>query len=112
MRSLLVILWGAGFLQILIALANLILPKKSNYRVSLSRVEPVIRQVFVVHSAYIVGVLLLFAGITPGFASDLASGKGWGDSRPSRCVCSGGAWRRSNFLIMTGDSSSESIREC
>ena|SRR5258708_4441338 len=32
MRSLLVILWGAGFLQILIALANLTLPKKLTCR--------------------------------------------------------------------------------
>jgi hypothetical protein len=54
------------FQQILIALANLILPKKLNYRANLSRVEPVIREVLVVHSAYIVGVLLLFAAITLG----------------------------------------------
>lgn len=78
MSPLLVILWAAGFLQILIAVGNLILPKKLNYRVNLERVDPAIRQVFIVHSVYIVGVLLLFAAITIGFASDLASGKGLG----------------------------------
>jgi hypothetical protein len=41
-------------------------------------VSPIIRQIFVVHSVYIVGVLLLFAALTLGFASDLASGKGLG----------------------------------
>lgn len=78
MRSLQVVLWVAGFLQILIALANLIIPKKLDYHSNLVRVTPVIRQIFIVHSAYIVGVLLLFAAISIGFTSDLAGGKGLG----------------------------------
>jgi hypothetical protein len=49
-----------------------------NYRDNLSKVTPIIRQIFVVHSVYIVGVVLLFAAVTFGFAGELASGRGLG----------------------------------
>jgi len=78
MRTLFLFLWLAGFVQVAIAFANVFLPKKLNYRDNLSRVSPIIRQVFVVHSVYIVGVVLLFAGVTFGFAGELASGHGLG----------------------------------
>ena len=78
MRTLLQLLWIAGFVQVVIASANLFLPAKLHYRENLSRVSPIIRQVFVVHSAYVVGVVLLFAAVTFGFAGDLASGRGLG----------------------------------
>jgi hypothetical protein len=78
MRTLFLFLWLAGFVQVAIAFANVFLPKKLNYRDNLSRVSPIIRQVFVVHSVYIVGVVLLFAAVTFGFAPELASGHGLG----------------------------------
>lgn len=78
MRRLLQFLWLAGLVQVAIAFANVFLPKKLNYRENLSRVSPIIRQIFVVHSVYIVGVVLLFAAVTFGFAGDLASGHGLG----------------------------------
>lgn len=78
MRVLLLLLWIAGFVQLAIASANVLLPAKLNYRENLSRVSPIIRQIFVVHSLYIVGVVLLFAAVTFGFAGDLASGHGLG----------------------------------
>jgi hypothetical protein len=78
MRTLFLFLWLAGFVQVAIAFANVLLPKKLNYRDNLSRVAPIIRQVFVVHSVYIVGVVLLFAAVTFGFAGELASGHGLG----------------------------------
>lgn len=78
MRSILVFLWLAGFVQVAIATANLFIPKKLNYQENLSRVAPIIRQIFVVHSVYIVGVVLLFAAVTFGFAAELASGRGLG----------------------------------
>jgi hypothetical protein len=78
MRSVLLFLWLAGFVQIAIATANVFIPKKLNYRENLSRVAPIIRQIFVVHSVYIVGVVLLFAALTFGFAAELASGRGLG----------------------------------
>src|SRR5580698_6161448 len=78
MNALLTILWLAALVQILIAATNFYLPRKLKYRENLERVAPIIRQIFVVHSVYIVGVLLLFAALTFGFASELASGKGLG----------------------------------
>ncbi|HEX8835676.1 MAG TPA: hypothetical protein VF748_01970 [Candidatus Acidoferrum sp.] len=78
MRAPLLLLWIAGFVQLAIASANLFLPAKLNYRENLSRVSPIIRQIFVVHSVYIVGVVLLFAAVTFGFTDDLASGRGLG----------------------------------
>ena len=78
MRVLLLLLWLAGFVQVAIATANLFLPAKLNYRENLLRVSPIIRQIFVVHSVYIVGVVLLFAAVTFGFAGELASGRGLG----------------------------------
>src|ERR1700732_4857199 len=78
MKVLLLLLWLAGLLQIAIASANLFLPRRLKYRENLERVAPIIRQIFVVHSVYVVGVLLLFAVLTLGFASELASGHGLG----------------------------------
>jgi hypothetical protein len=78
MRAILLFLWLAGFVQIAIASANLFIPKKLNYQENLMRVAPIIRQIFVVHSVYIVGVVLLFAAVTFGFATELASGLGLG----------------------------------
>jgi hypothetical protein len=78
MNALLQLLWLAGFVQIAIASANFFLPRKLKYRENLERVAPIIRQVFVVHSVYIVGVLLLFAALTLGFAPEMASGHGLG----------------------------------
>jgi hypothetical protein len=78
MRVLLQLLWLAGLVQVAIASANFFLPAKLNYKENLSRVSPIIRQIFVVHSVYIVGVVLLFAVVTFGFAGELASGHGLG----------------------------------
>ena len=57
MPALLLFLWLAGFVQVAIACANLLLPAKLNYRENLSRV---------------------FAAVTFGFAGELASGRGLG----------------------------------
>lgn len=78
MRAVTFALWIAGVVELAIAFANFALPRKLRYHESLSRVTPMIRQIFVVHSGYIVGVVLLFAVVTFGFAGDLASGRGLG----------------------------------
>jgi len=78
MPRLLELLRLAGLVQVAIAFTNLYLPAKLKYRENLSRVAPIIRQIFVVHSVYIVGVVLLFAAVTFGFAGELASGHGLG----------------------------------
>ena len=78
MPTLVLLLWVAGFVQIGISAANLYLSRKLRYQENLERVAPIIRQVFFVHSAYVVGVVLLFAGISFGFAGELTSGHGLG----------------------------------
>lgn len=78
MPRILQLLWLAGFVQVAIASANLFLPRKLKYSENLSRVSPIIRQIFVVHSVYIVGVVLLFAVVSFAFAGELASGHGLG----------------------------------
>ncbi|HKQ87005.1 MAG TPA: hypothetical protein VJS43_09560 [Candidatus Acidoferrales bacterium] len=78
MSTITLLLWIAGAVQLVIAFANLILPGKLKYRENLARVTPIVRQIFVVHSAYIVSTVVLFAAITFGFASELASGRGLG----------------------------------
>lgn len=76
MRAVTLALWVAGVLEVAIALANFVLPRKLKYQENLSRVTPMVRQIFVVHSGYTVGVVLLFAVMTFGFTADLASGRG------------------------------------
>ena len=78
MRTLVVALEIAGLVQLAIALGNLFLPKKLKYGENLSRVAPIIRQIFVVHAGYIVGIVQLFAAVSLGFATELASGRGLG----------------------------------
>ena len=78
MSTLIAALWIAGFVQLAIALANFVLPRKLNYRDNLSRLAPMVRQIFIVHSGYIVGAVVLFAAISLGFAPELAGGRGLG----------------------------------
>jgi len=68
----------AGCIQLAIVLANVYLPGKLRYRENLARVAPIVRQVFFTHAFYVAGVVLLFAGVTFGFAPELASGHGLG----------------------------------
>jgi hypothetical protein len=78
MPILITALWIAGFVQLAIALANFVLPRKLNYRENLARVAPMVRQIFIVHSGYIACSVVLFAAITFGFAPELAGGRGLG----------------------------------
>ena len=72
MNSIILHLQVAGFVQLAIAAANFVLPRKLRYRENLSRVDPIIRQVFVVHSVYIVFVLMAFAALCLLYAPELA----------------------------------------
>lgn len=74
-------LFLAGVGHLLIAVANFILPGMLRYRENLARVSPIIRQIFLVHAAYIVLVLVGFSGLCLFFADDLA-----GRSVLGRCL--------------------------
>jgi hypothetical protein len=71
-------IWAAGIIQWVIAAANLFLPRKLGYAENLAKVSTMVRQVFVVHAVYIVGVLVGLGAGCLWFAPELASGRGLG----------------------------------
>jgi hypothetical protein len=74
MRSLIPYFWASGVIHLAVAAANLVLPSVLQYRSNLAKVSPIIRQIFIAHSAYIVLNLLAFAGLCFFFAPELAGG--------------------------------------
>ena len=72
MPSLVRLIWIAGAVLVVLIAANLALPRKIDCRENLSRVSPLIRQVFIVHWIYIVLVLAIFASLCLFFAQDLS----------------------------------------
>ncbi len=71
-------LWAAGGVQLMIATANFLVPKILSYGENLAKVSRIVRQVFVLHSIYILLVLIFFSGLCLFFAPELASGRGLG----------------------------------
>ena len=67
-------IWAAGVIHLVIVAANLALPRKLEYRANLVRVSPIVRQVFITHSAYIVLNLLACSALCLFFAPELAGG--------------------------------------
>src|SRR5437867_1746463 len=65
---------AAGGVQLAIATANVVLPRLLAVRENLPRLSPILRQVFIVHWLYILGVVLIFGGLSVFFAGDLAGG--------------------------------------
>jgi hypothetical protein len=65
-------LWTAGAVQLAIAISNLWVPDLLHYRENIARLSPMVRQVFVVHSIYIVLVLLGFGTVCLLYAPQLA----------------------------------------
>lgn len=78
MKTLVPYIWAAGAIQLVIASANFFLPKKLHYAENLRRVETIIRQVFVIHSVYIVGNLVFFAALCFLFGAELAGASALG----------------------------------
>ncbi len=68
------LIWVAGLLQLGIAAANLLLPRILRYRENLARMSPMVREIFLVHSGYIVLVLIAFGTMSLAFAPELAGG--------------------------------------
>jgi hypothetical protein len=72
MRILVPLIWIAGAVQLSIAVSNLWVPGILHYRENLVKLSPIVRQVFIVHSIYMVLVLLGFSGLCFLFAPELA----------------------------------------
>jgi hypothetical protein len=71
----------AGVVQLLIAAANLFAVRMFDYRDSMRRMSPIVREVFVVQNVYIVLTVVTFAFLCFFFPADLA-----GASRLGRCL--------------------------
>lgn len=67
-------LWIAGAIHLSIAVSNIWVPGFLHYREHLAKLSPMVRQVFIVHSIYIVLVLLGFSALCFVFAPELTSG--------------------------------------
>ncbi|TME74573.1 MAG: hypothetical protein E6I47_16165 [Chloroflexi bacterium] len=65
----------AGAVQLAIGLANLPLATRLQYRKNLAGASEIVRQVFYVHAAYIVLVVLGFAALALLFPAELSSGR-------------------------------------
>lgn len=72
MRHVIPWLWFAGVIQLIVIVANFILPKRLRCRENLARLSPMMREMFVVHWIYIVFVLTVFASLCFWFAPELA----------------------------------------
>ena len=83
MRILIELLWIAGVVQLLILTANFLLPGKLDCRAHVARMSPMIREIFIVHWAYIALILGVFSILSLCFAPELA-----GASRLGRFLAS------------------------
>src|SRR5712691_5590228 len=71
MKSLVICIQAAGIVHWLIAAVNFLLPRKLRYRENLASMSPIVRQVFIVHSVYIVLVTIFFGGLCLWFTPEL-----------------------------------------
>jgi hypothetical protein len=78
MNRMIVLIWVAGGIQLVIAAANLALPRVLHYRENLSGASLMVRQIFTVHVGYIMLVLVGFSVLSLGFAPELAGASGLG----------------------------------
>ena len=72
--GLVLLLRTAGAVQLAIVAANAALPSRLRYRENLHQLPPIIRQVFIVHSIYILAVLVIFGLLCLMFAPGLSDG--------------------------------------
>jgi hypothetical protein len=71
---LLVLIRIAGLVHLIFIAANLALPRILDFDGNLKQVPPIIRQIFVIHHAYIMLILGFFACLCLFFTRDLAGG--------------------------------------
>jgi hypothetical protein len=58
-------LWGAAALQLLVAAANVPAKRMLCLETELAKLTPMVRQIYRVQHAYIIGLLLFFAALSP-----------------------------------------------
>lgn len=72
------LLAAAGVTHLALAAMNFFLPARIQLGENLAKVSPLVRQMAIVHHAYIVAVLVGFAGLCFFYPNELASGRGLG----------------------------------
>jgi hypothetical protein len=72
------LLAAAGVAHLILVGMNFFLPGRIDLHANFARLTPLVRQMAIVHHAYIVGILVGFAGLCFFFPADLASGRGLG----------------------------------
>jgi len=73
-----VLLGSVGVAHLIVVVMNFYLPARIELGANLAKVSPMVRQMTIVHHVYIVGVILVFAGLCFSFAPDLAGGSALG----------------------------------
>ena len=81
MNPLIPYIWAAGVVYLVLLAGSFFLPEKLRYRENLSKVSPIIRQIFLVHHVFIALLLIGFSGLCFLFADELA-----GRSLLGRCL--------------------------
>jgi hypothetical protein len=74
MNTMVPFIWIAAAIHLSIAVSNIWVPGILHYKENLAKLSPMVRQVFVVHSIFIVLVLLGFSALCFFFAPELANG--------------------------------------
>jgi hypothetical protein len=82
MTAIVPFLWLAGVLQLLVASANFFAPRMLHFRDNLARLDPTVREIFVIRGQFLVLALIAFALLCFGFATELTGG-----SLLGRCLC-------------------------
>jgi hypothetical protein len=72
------LLAAAGVAHLALAAMNAFLPARIDLGANLAKLSPIVRQMAIVHHAYIVAVLIGFAGLCFFYPAELASGRGLG----------------------------------
>lgn len=75
-------LFAGGILQFGILVASALVPRVLDWRNSLRKLDPLLRDLIWVHGAFIVLVIIAFGSLSVGFAGELTNG-----SRLARAVC-------------------------
>src|SRR5258708_4016966 len=82
MTAIVPFIWLAAVLQLLVASANFFAPRMLHFRDNLARLDPTVRESFVIRGQFLVLVLIAFALLCFGFAAELTGG-----SLLARCLC-------------------------
>jgi hypothetical protein len=80
MTPMIVAIWIAGGIQLALALANLEVARKLDYRANLAKLTPMVGQIFRAHAVYSVLIILWFGALCLFFCGTA------GESRPARPI--------------------------